>query len=66
MFGEALSESRVETQTEEDKERLEEKEGVRELRRERERKPTPLMERSWRGSGVLHSRASGREGGGGS
>lgn len=62
MFGEALSESRVETQTEEDKERLEEKEGVREIHKGGggggggAGKPAPP------GSGVQRSRAAGREG----
>lgn len=58
MFGEALSESRVETQTEEDKERLEEKEAVREIHKGGVGggKPAPP------GSGVQRSRAVGREG----
>lgn len=52
MFGEALSESRVETQTEEGKEILVEKETVRrdmrDMRdRERESKAVLLKETSW-------------------
>lgn len=48
MFGEEHSESRVETQIEEEKE----KEGVGEARQ-----PAPLMEASRRGAGVWRSRA---------